>query len=676
MTNDRFEPKIRLPKPPVPIAWAKLARNSVLLSIPILSRKSFPMLAAVVARFATRPSFTLTALLFTAVCWVMSGPSASAQESPVSSSLVGSDRAGAPADYSPSGFYTGPIEIPDIARFKTLPNRMDYEPFITDVRQIFTLSDRYVPLCVRILQEAKDEEILEVAALQLYRFAREKMADTSTAATALQAVCKSSSSRRVRSACMLALAAGGASAMAADIAGYCGTAPDSERLLLEPALAAWKHQPAADMWRERLTSATASGTSVSLACECLAGLGDQAAVPTMLAIVGDSTQDYLRRFAAAKAAALLQPEQALAAAEVLSKRGQPERLIAVALLDSDLTAALERTTALCSDPADAVASAAWQQVFRRKPELLQPLLAAGQQHRDATIRSTTARVLRLFPDADRVTKLHQLRSDTHIQVRNTARQMLERVAIETPALRPQIVGMAVDSLQATSTDWQGIEQSLVLLGQLRESTFSPQCLPLLNYPRNEVMVSAAWLIHLFPDLAVREQVLQAALEAEELIYDPKEEGRTHGLKQALLFQYLGILRVPEIEEVLKKQFSKTVPGGEERRGASMWALGLLHERKPDADLIARFHDRIQDRSSPNPERAPVRRNSLLALGMMRATGADTQAVVQESMLMDSATERVRGTTRWIHPLVGLKLPPPIEDHQFAIGGWRLNPLED
>jgi len=62
--------------------------------------------------------------------------------------------------------------------------------------------------------------------------------------------------------------------------------------------------------------------------------------------------------------------------------------------------------------------------------------------------------------------------------------------------------------------------------------------------------------------------------------------------------------------------------------------------------------------------------------MMRATAADTQEVVQESMLMDSATERVRGTTRWIHPLVGLKLPPPIEDHQFAIGGWRLNPLED
>ncbi len=629
------------------------------------------MLSAVVASIIPGLRLSRSGVLFTVVCWLISHVPAFAQQS-----LIGSDRAGAPADYSPSGHYTGPLEIPDIARFKTLLHRMDYEPFITDVRQIFLLSDRYVPLCVRVLQESQDEEILEVAALQLYRFAREKMADTSSAVTALHAVFQSSASRRVRSACILALASTEASAVAADITSYCGTAADSERLILEPALAAWKYQPAADMWRQRLTSPTASSTSVSLACECLAELGDSTAVPAFLAIVNDSTQDYLRRFSAAKAAAFLQPEQALSAAEVLVKRGPPERLIAVALLDSDLPAALERTTTLCSDSADAVASAAWQQIFRRKPELLQPRLNAGLGHRDATVRSTTARVLRLYPDADRVSKLHQLRSDTHIQVRNIARQMLERVAVEQPPLRSQIVGMAVDSLQPESTDWQGIEQSLVLLGQLRESTFSSQCLPLLNYARNEVMVSAAWLIHLFPDLAVREQVLQGALEAEKLIYDPKEEGRTHGLKQALLFQYLGILRVPEIEEVLKKQFNKTVPGGEERRGASMWALGLLHERKPDADLIGRFHDRIQDRSSPNPERAPVRRNSLLALGMMRATAADTQAVVRESMLMDSATERVRGTTRWIHPLVGLELPPPVEDHQFAIGGWRLNPLED
>jgi len=36
MTNDRFERKIRVWKPPVPIAWAKLARIPVLTFIPKL----------------------------------------------------------------------------------------------------------------------------------------------------------------------------------------------------------------------------------------------------------------------------------------------------------------------------------------------------------------------------------------------------------------------------------------------------------------------------------------------------------------------------------------------------------------------------------------------------------------------------------------------------------------
>ncbi|MEY3457846.1 MAG: hypothetical protein RL215_1003 [Planctomycetota bacterium] len=628
------------------------------------------MLAAIVQRCSPGRNPVLWGLSIAVICCVITGPAIAQQ------SLIGSDLPGAPADYSPSGFFQGPIEIPDIARFRTLPHRMDYEPFITDVRRVFTLSDRYVPLSIRMLQEATDEEILEVAALQLYRIAREKMADTSSAGEALLGVYGKSSSRRVRSACMLALAAGGISSAAAEIAAYSATAPDSERLILEPVLASWNFEPAREMWRERLSSSNVSSTAINLACEGLTALNDGESVAVFLQLATDSTRDYLTRHSAARAASRLQPDQCIAAAELLMQRGQPERLIAIALLDSNLQESLSRTITLCSDAADAVASAAWQQAFRHQPELLQPLIEQGMVHRDANVRMTAARVMRQYPNPDRVVRLHQLRSDLHIQVRNTARQMLERVAVEQPPLRDQIIGLAVDSLNPDSRDWQGIEQSLVLLGQLRESTFSPQCLALLNYPRNEVMVSAAWLIHLFPDLAVREQVLQATLEAEKWIYDPKEEPRTHGLKQALLFQYLGILRVAEIESVLEKQFNKQVPGGEERRGASMWALGLLHEKKPDQSLINRFHERIQDRSSPRPEGAPVRRNSLLALGMMRANNPGTHAVVKESMVMDSATERVRGTTRWVHPLVGLELPPPIPDYQYAIGGWRLNPIED
>lgn len=201
------------------------------------------MLAAAVHTLISARSRTLLRLV-QAILLSFCATAATAQES-----LIGSDLPGASADYSPSGFFTGPIEIPDVVRFRTLPHRMDYEPFITDVQRVFILSDRYVPLSIRMLQEATDEEIIEVAALQLYRIARENMADTSSAAESLLNRFKNSTSRRVRSACMLALAAGGAKAMAADITEYTSTASDSERLVLEPVLASWGFQPAGEIWR-------------------------------------------------------------------------------------------------------------------------------------------------------------------------------------------------------------------------------------------------------------------------------------------------------------------------------------------------------------------------------------------------------------------------------------------
>lgn len=85
---------------------------------------------------------------------------------------------------------------------------MDFEPYITDAIRIPVLDSAYVPLSIRTLQESTDEEVQEVAAIQLYRFAREGLADIAPAAEILQQTYKASTSRRVRSACMRAAAAG------------------------------------------------------------------------------------------------------------------------------------------------------------------------------------------------------------------------------------------------------------------------------------------------------------------------------------------------------------------------------------------------------------------------------------------------------------------------------------
>lgn len=588
--------------------------------------------------------------------------------------LLGSDVGGPSADFSPQGFFVGPIEIPETARYMKLPHRMDFEPYITDAIRVPVLDSAYVPLSIRTLQESTDEEVQEVAAIQLYRFAREGLADIAPAAAALQQTYSSSTSRRVRSACVRAAAAGDLQQLAPQILDFTKSAADSERVILEAALTKWKTAEAGPLWRERVVNDRESATSVGLACRGLVSLGDTESAAALLKLAGDSTADYLKRMSAAAAAAVLAPSDSVTLAVALSKRAEPERLIAVALLDSREAAGLQLAVQLAQDSRDAVASAAWQLVYRQQLDLLQPLLATGRTHREAYVRITAARVMRALPDAERTSWLHQMLSDEHLLVRNVARGMLYEVAGEQPALKEQMISLCAGSLQPASQDWQGIEQCLVLLGQLRAAAFSAQAVALLNYPRNEVMVSAAWLIHLFPDVSVRTGVLEAALDAEKWLYDPAQRNREHGMKQAFLFEYLGIMRVKEIEETLAKQFNKGVPGVLERRVASMWALGLLYENNPDPALAARMHDRIQDRNSPNPERFPVRRACLVALGMMRSTAS--QPIVQEAWEIDDVSERLRGGARWAHPLVGLALPPAIAPIEQPMGGWRLNPYSD
>lgn len=60
--------------------------------------------------------------------------------------------------------------------------------------------------------------------------------------------------------------------------------------------------------------------------------------------------------------------------------------------------------------------------------------------------------------------------------------------------------------------------------------------------------------------------------------------------------------------------------------------------------------------------------------MMRSTAS--QPIVQESWEIDDVSERLRGAARWVHPLVGLTLPPAIAPIEQPMGGWRLNPYSD
>jgi len=577
-------------------------------------------------------------------------------------------------DFSPRGPYQGLLGISHIARFDKLPMRMHLEPHLTTPPNNEKLDDRYVPLFERTLREVDDIELLETAALSLARVSEGKMQSIETAADILVKHLQSHTNRRVRFACARALANSESTSSAAALLALDSETDDAERLWIDPALARWKYAPAADVWKKRLIDDSQTAVAVSLACEGLAALNDSQASEPLRTVLNNRRLTFEKRLAAAKALCSIAPEPGFEESAKYILGNVSERILAVQLLSSPQPESQAKVFALCADNSDGVASAAWQAMFRLNSEGLLPALDSGRSHRDAVVRMTTARVMRQFPTSERAVWLQELLSDKHLEVRNVAREMSVLVAQEQPTLRDFILAMAGDRIAAEPENWQGIEQSLLLLGQLRGSQFSDRCIPLLEHPRNEVLVTAAWLLHLFPDAAVEPAVRQHLTRNDRMFKAPATapEGAYLGHQSAYLIQYAGLMRLKDLQPFLEPDFKKSEPGGNEKRSAAMWALGLMHENDPVPELTKSFLDRLADRGGLVPERDPIRRMSAVALGILRARSAARGLV--EAYKLDPIEGMIPDSARWSLGMIGEPMPAPTKGFSGLIGGWKLNPI--
>jgi hypothetical protein len=236
--------------------------------------------------------------------------------------------------------------------------------------------------------------------------------------------------------------------------------------------------------------------------------------------------------------------------------------------------------------------------------------------------------------------------------------------------------MAGDVLAENNKNWQGIEQSLLLLGQLRASQFSDRCIPLLAHPRNEVLVTAAWLLHLFPDPAVEAAVRKHLMRNEEMFQNaaPAPDGADIGQQSSYLIQYAGLMRLKDLQAVLEPDFNKLAPGGNFKRAASLWALGLFHERDPVPELAKSFLGRLADRYATPPELDEVRRSAAIALGFIRAESAVPGLL--EAYNVDNVNSAIPDSARWSLGMIGEPLLEPVKAYPQSIGGWKLSPSVD
>lgn len=189
-------------------------------------------------------------------------------------------------------------------------------------------------------------------------------------------------------------------------------------------------------------------------------------------------------------------------------------------------------------------------------------------------------------------------------------------------------------------------------------------------------MTSAWLLHLYPDPAVQDAVRKQLVRNEEMFNNRAltSGGADIGEQSSYLIQYAGLERLKDMQAFLEPNLSKSAPGGISKRTAAMWTLGLFHENDPDPDLAKSFLGRVGDRSSLMPEHEAVRRMSAIALGIIRAKSAVPG--LQEAYTTDPGISLIPDSARWSLGMIGEPLPDALKPYSHAVGGWRLNPVDD
>ncbi len=562
-----------------------------------------------------------------------------------------------------------------IVRYSKLPMRMMQELKVRMSVIDEIMDEGTVEFFSRIVGTSKDPATQAQALEALADIARRELGDLQAAIPAIRAA-TSSSDRAVRRAAAIAIIEADARDAAADLLQIVEQSKDERlRARLEPTLAAWKHEPAVTMWGARLTDPQASSPSVALACDGLAAVGSTESLADIRVILEKSPR-FQSRIAAARAIGQLDPKLGLKLHAELADGRVPDQLAAVSLLSNDDSECHQKLLGLCSSNANAVAAAAWVALEKHDPTVLRPLFDDGVEHPDTQVRLAVVRAMKHFPTVQNCDRLAIALGDQHIVVRNNARIVLEAFSVEKPLL-DRIVMQAGRAI-AAADNWCRVEQSLLLAALLKQNQFSEECVPLLTHERPEVFVTAAWLMHLYPNALVLKKVTTIAQERLKAVRRAPIELQTDmGLQMAHLFQLAGFLEHKPFQSLCEDQFNKSTGVGREGRAAAMWAIGMLNRDNPSEQLVGQLVRRLNDRTSDtNPEFDLVRYKCVMSLGRMNARSQ--VADIHKAYKVDTPVTFIPEASRWVLARFGEEVPPErqMRDAVMKVGGWKLSPIRD
>lgn len=442
---------------------------------------------------------------------------------------------------------------------------------------------------------------------------------------------------------------------------------------VEPALARWDHAPRREAWLAALDGPPAAERL--LAIEALGTVREPRAGPALVRILLDRDAAASERLAAARAAGAIGgdglPGTAtdLAGANGTGPAALP-RLLAVALLAGETgDAATSLLSTLARDPEPAVATGALARLDAIDPAGALAIARESLAVPDAGQRLLAARIAIRPGDADAVGRLAPLLDDRNPTLRRFVAGTFADLAA-SPELRDAVIGRAMEALGGER--WRELEQAALLVGHLDHEPAADRLLELLDFPRDEVGVAAAWALRKLEVEATLAPLLARAtdLRGKLAVDRPLPDLVRLGLQAQQIHQLFGILRYRPADALLREYVPKA-PIDANARSAALWALGLIHENEPDCDLAPLFAERLADVATVPPEWMQVRWMSAVGLGRLKAASQlDTlrRFAARDTMFNPSGI-----ASHWaIERITGEPMPPTPESVR-RVGGWFLEP---
>lgn len=454
--------------------------------------------------------------------------------------------------------------------------------------------------------------------------------------------------------------------------------------VVEPALARWGDSDMRQIWQQRLTASDVTRNRLRLALHCLADLPQAMTADATLhneiqSLITDRRGDVMIMLEAARTLGQVKRAGLESLAERFLSSGdadsQFDRLAGVYLLlhhesESSQALLLPAVIAGLSEPRDApMVRAAWLRLLQRDVSELSAIAPTGIIHVDPEVRRNAINTLVRFPSEDGCRLLGITLDDRHPDIRRAARQAM--LTLSSDGSLDNSVRQAGLAAVARSS-WREQEQAVVLLALLNQSNASDRMVQLIDSPRAEVAIAAAWGLRKLNVAATHASLLKIAETMDKQI----ENGLTLLPHQptvlAHVFEAIGRAKYQPAVPLLKRWVSKATPryGYDEPRSSAFWALGWLFEDSKDVALAEQLKARYLDVVSLTPESSVLRYTAGISMGRIGAV--EVVPDVRVLAVYNNGTAEQAGA--WAITRMTGEVFPTAEPSIDAGGPWKLAPI--